>query len=261
MIVEIKVPSVGESITQGLIVEWLKQPGQAVRADEPVAVLETDKVTVEIPSPVAGILGPPLRSKGQTVSIGETIGTVDTEPAPAGPEAARSGPAGTGPSSGPPDLETPRPGSDEAAEPGRRGRAVPPPGPAVRRLIDESKISLDEVQGTGKGGRVLKEDILRHLSTGSRTSEESPPAPAPAPAAAVAPPGSPRPSSPPARHDRVEERVAMTPIRQRIAQRLLQVCQTAAMVTTFNQVDLSRVMDLRDRYRKAFEAKYSVKLG
>lgn len=246
MPVELKVPSVGESITDVLIGEWLKSVGDNVKKDEILVMIETDKVTVELPAPVAGVLSEIRVQNGQAARVGDVIGAIDEAtmvaeaPPPAPPRAAVAPPVAT------PVPVTP---SVEPAPKSVRAESVPPEGfarvmPAARRALAESGVAASDVTPTGPGGRLLKEDVLR-----ARPAE-----PAPAPAAARQP----APSSTPGRE---EEVVAMTPMRKRIAERLVHAKSTMALLTTFNEIDMSAVMAMRKEYGEAFEKKYGVRLG
>ncbi len=237
MSTEVKVPTLGESVTEATIGEWLKQPGEAVALDEPIASLETDKVAVEVPSPVAGVMGQQVVAVGDTVNVGAVIATIEAgdgkaaapAPAPAAKaEAAAPAPATTG-------------GED----------AVVTLSPAVRRLVLEHGLDPSKIKGTGKDGRLTKEDVeaaAKAKKSGSDTIADA----APAQAAT---------SSAPASGERKEERVKMTRLRQTIAKRLKSAQDTAAMLTTFNDCDMSAVMATRDKYRDSFEKKHGVRLG
>jgi len=239
MSTEVKVPTLGESVTEATIGEWLKKPGEAVALDEPIASLETDKVAVEVPSPVAGVMGQQLAGVGDTVNVGAVIATVEAggaaaaapAPAPAAKaEAAAPAPAAT------------------AAPAGEGVDTVTTMSPAVRRLVLEHGVDPTKIQGTGKDGRLTKEDVLAAASAAPTASPAPAAAPAPAPVASGAP-------------GRQEERVKMTRMRQTIAKRLKAAQDTAAMLTTFNDVDMSAVMAARDKYRESFEKKHGVRLG
>lgn len=232
MAVEIKVPPAGESVTEVVVSEWLKDEGAWVEIDETIVVIETDKANMEVPAPTAGVLQKILRGAGEPAVVGEAIGMIDEtaeRPAEAAPAAA-----------------TPKAG---AAKPEAKAAAGKPGGsvmPAAARMMAERGVAPDTVAGTGPGGRVLKEDVLRHLEAG----------PAAAPAAA-APPPPPQASG----GARDEEVVPMTPMRRRIAERLVEAQQNAALLTTFNEIDMSRAMALRKLHQEAFQARYGIKLG
>ncbi len=233
MSTEVKVPTLGESVAEATIGEWLKQPGEAVALDEPIASLETDKVAVEVPSPVAGVMGQHLAKVGDNVSVGAVIATVeDGAGAAAVPAAAASAPA-----------PTPAPAAPAAAPAGDAAVL----SPAVRRAVLEHGVDPTAIKGTGKDGRLTKEDVLAAAAAKSA-------APAPAVAAAPAP-------APVASGDRGEERVKMTRLRQTVARRLKDAQNTAALLTTFNDCDMSAVIEARNSYKDAFEKKHGVRLG
>lgn len=237
MSTEVKVPTLGESVTEATIGEWLKKPGEAVALDEPIASLETDKVAVEVPSPVAGVMGQQLAGVGDTVNVGAVIATVEAGGAAAAAPAATPAPAPAAQAA--PAAPAPATASEDG---------VTTLSPAVRRLVLEHGVDPTKIQGTGKDGRLTKEDVLAAASAAPAAEA------APAPAAAAAPVASGAPG-------RQEERVKMTRLRQTIAKRLKSAQDTAAMLTTFNDVDMSAVMATRDRYRESFEKKHGVRLG
>ena len=235
---EVKVPVLGESITEATIGEWLKKPGEAVESDEPIASLETDKVTIEVPAPSAGVMGDYISQLGDTVEVGAVIAMIEegsgassskSEPSAAKPEAAKS----------------------EAAQASAPTGEMPTMSPTVRRLVLEHGIDPTKVSGTGKDGRLTKEDILAAVesqgsnppadSDNKQASESS----ADAPVAA----------------ERGEERQRMTRLRQTIAKRLKSAQEEAALLTTFNDVDMSAVMETRAKYKELFEKKHGVRLG
>jgi 2-oxoglutarate dehydrogenase E2 component (dihydrolipoamide succinyltransferase) len=298
MAVDIVVPNLGESITEATVATWLKKPGEAVAADEVVLELETDKATLEIPAPAGGVLSAILVQEGEDVEVGATLGRIEErageavstaapEPAAAAeskprlsaaPKREREVPApATTPASAPAPAAVSVPsGLDPAAVPrsGPGGTvtltdlqaffekasrdAVERSGPAVRKLIADHGLDPAQIPASGRDGRVTKEDVLSFLSAGA--------APAgPAPAAPTAPAARPaRPAPVPARvpiGERREERVRMTRLRRTIAARLKEAQNTAAILTTFNEVDMSAVIELRNRYRELFEEKHGVRLG
>ncbi|MHA4838578.1 2-oxoglutarate dehydrogenase complex dihydrolipoyllysine-residue succinyltransferase [Sphingopyxis sp. MSC1_008] len=243
MSTEVKVPTLGESVTEATIGEWLKKPGEAVALDEPIASLETDKVAVEVPSPVAGVMGQQLAAVGDTVNVGAAIATIE-----AGGAAAAPAPAAAAPAPAPAKAETAAPAPAATAAPADDGvDTVTTMSPAVRRLVLEHGVDPTRIKGSGKDGRLTKEDVL----AAANNAPEAAPAPAAAAPAPVA-------SGTPGRH---EERVKMTRMRQTIAKRLKAAQDTAAMLTTFNDVDMSAVMATRDKYRESFEKKHGVRLG
>jgi 2-oxoglutarate dehydrogenase E2 component (dihydrolipoamide succinyltransferase) len=227
---EIKVPTLGESITEATVAKWLKRPGEAVAADEPVAELETDKVTLEVPAPASGTLSEILAEEGANVPVGAVLGTIAdglagtlTHPAAIAPALPLSRNAGEGP---------------ERSEAGEGLAALERSGPAVRKLIEETGLDAAKVPATGPGGRISKADVL-----GARVpSVPAPPTPVPA-------------------VGEREVRVRMSRLRRRIAERLKAAQNTAAMLTTFNEVDMSATIALRERQRDAFEKKHGVRLG
>ena len=237
MAIEIRVPALGESITEATVGKWFKKAGELVRADEPLVELETDKVTLEVNAPGSGLLSEIAAETGQTVAIGALLGQLSegaAGPAPAAPAAAQAPPPAA------------------KAAPAAAGTAMPP-APAAAKIAAEARIDLASIAGTGKRGQVLKSDVLAALGEARAPAPIAAPAPAPAPAPAA------RTATP---DESVrEERVRMTKLRQTIARRLKDAQNTAAMLTTFNEVDMTEVMGLRARYRDAFEKKHGAKLG
>jgi 2-oxoglutarate dehydrogenase E2 component (dihydrolipoamide succinyltransferase) len=267
---EIRVPRLAESISEAVVVAWLKPDGATVAVDEPIVTLETDKAAVEIPSEVAGVLRH-ARALGDRVQVGDVLARI--EEGSGAPAPASSATAATTPPRAP-QAEAPRP-----ATPAPAPRDVPdrPLSPAVRRMVEEHGVDPAVIPATGPGGRLLKEDVQRVL--GSPAAPPSPPAPpvpprapeppAPAPRPAAPPPAAPAPAAPftPARAPtdwatgEVERAVPMSRIRLRIAERLVKAQQTAAILTTFNEVDMSAVNALRARYRDDFERRHGVRLS
>ena len=234
MATEVLVPTLGESITEATVGEWLKQPGDPVAVDEAIASLETDKVSVEVPSPVAGVMGQHAVKVGDTVEVGAMIATIESgdgaAAAPA-PAPAQATPAATA-------------GEQAPAEP--KGDAPAALSPSVRRAVLEHGVDPATIKGTGRDGRLTKEDVAAAAS--------SKPAAAPAPAAPAA-------AAPASSGGRNEERVKMTRLRQTIAKRLKEAQNTAAMLTTFNDVDMTAVIEARAKYKDLFEKKHGVRLG
>jgi 2-oxoglutarate dehydrogenase E2 component (dihydrolipoamide succinyltransferase) len=241
MATEIKVPTLGESITEATIGEWLKKPGDPVKADEPIASLETDKVSVEVPSPVAGVMGQYAAQVGDTVQVGATIGSVDEG-------GAAAAPAAPAPAATPAQATAPAPAP--APAPAEESTGDLTLSPSVRRMVLEHGLDPTQIKGTGKDGRLTKEDVQHAIDAAPAKPAAPTPASAPAPAPAPAQPG-----------ERREERVRMTRLRQTIATRLKEAQNTAAMLTTFNDVDMTAVMDARARYKELFEKKHGVRLG
>ena len=246
MATEIRVPTLGESITEATVGKWFKKAGDFVSADEPLVELETDKVTLEVNAPSAGVLSEIAADTGQTVAIGALLGQLSAGAAtPAAP------PAPATPAKPAPAVAT------ATQPPPAAARTAMPPAPAAARIAAEDKIDLASIAGSGKRGQVLKGDVLAAMANASAPVAPAPlqaPAAAPIPAAPAARPTTPDESG-------REERVRMTKLRQTIARRLKDAQNTAAMLTTFNEVDMSEVMALRARYKDAFEKKHSAKLG
>lgn len=239
MATEILVPVLGESITEATLGEWLKQPGEPVAADEPVASLETDKVSVEVPAPVAGVMGAHAVAVGDTVNVGALIGTIE-----AGSGAAAPAPAAATPAPAPAAVAQQAPAAPTAEPAGEAAAAL---SPAVRRAVLEHGVDPATITGTGKDGRITKEDVIAAAS-----SKPAAPAAAPTPAPAA---------TPAATGGRKEERVRMTRLRQTVARRLKDAQNTAALLTTFNDVDMTAVIEARTKYKDLFEKKHGVRLG
>jgi 2-oxoglutarate dehydrogenase E2 component (dihydrolipoamide succinyltransferase) len=240
---EVKVPSLGESVTEATVAKWFKKVGDSVAVDEPLVELETDKVTLEVPATVGGTLQEILVAEGAEVAVGAVLGIIGNGAAVAKPKEAPARPA---PAAPPPKT---------AEKPAAKADEEPALSPAVRKLVEEHGLQPAAIPGSGKDGRLTKGDVLAHLEA----KEARPAAPAagtePAPAAA-------RPPAPPRAPDaRGEERVRMTRLRRRIAERLKEAQNTAAMLTTFNEVDMTAVLAARDKYRDRFEKKHGVRLG
>ncbi|MFZ1415046.1 MAG: 2-oxoglutarate dehydrogenase complex dihydrolipoyllysine-residue succinyltransferase [Defluviicoccus sp.] len=258
MSIDIVVPTLGESVTEATVAKWLKAEGEAVRVDEPLVELETDKVTVEVPSPVAGVLAEISAETGSDVAVGAILGRIN--------EGAAAQPAAVAPA--PPAAAAPAPAAAPAV-------AAPPPmapvaivtdttlSPAVRKLIEENRLDPAAIKASGKDGRLTKGDVLAHLEAraaapGAVIEERSAAAGA---AVAAAVPTAPAPEAAPAPAGPREERVRMTRLRRMVAQRLKEAQNTAAMLTTFNEIDMSAANALRGQYREAFEKKHGVRLG
>ena len=256
---EIRVPTLGESVTEATIGKWFKQPGDAVTVDEPLVELETDKVTIEVPAPAAGVLSDIAAKDGDTVAVGALLGQIKEG---AGAPAAKPAVAPTGQPQQKTSTTTPIGAADEEPQPRvpPKADAAPksktekaadmPLAPSVRKIAAETGIEPSAVPGTGKDGRVTKGDMMAAIERAAAQ-----PTPVPQTAAAVA--RAPSPADDATR----EERVKMTRLRQTIARRLKEAQNTAAMLTTFNEVDMSAVMHLRSQYRDQFEKRHGVKLG
>ena len=250
---EIRVPALGESITEATIAQWYKKPGDAVSVDEPLCELETDKVTIEVPAHVAGVLSEIIAKEGETVEVGALLASIGEgqgavapaveatpEPAPA-PEAA-SAPE-------PAPVATPVEAPEASAS---LSAATQDLSPAARRVVEEHGLAPQMIAGTGKDGRITKEDAMQAAQSGTAT-----PSSAKAASASAAAPA----ASPAVAATGLEERVKMTRLRKTIASRLKESQNTAAQLTTFNEVDMSALMALRSEYKGLFEKKYGVRLG
>jgi 2-oxoglutarate dehydrogenase E2 component (dihydrolipoamide succinyltransferase) len=277
MATDIRVPTLGESVTEATIGQWFKKVGDTVAADEPVVELETDKVTIEVPAPSAGVLESITANPGDTVNVGALIGAigaaggvVTAKPA----EAKADVPAGN--AAGPEPIKPEPAAAAEAAPKAANGNgSAVPPAPSAAKLAAENNVNTAELDGSGKRGQVLKEDVLAAMTKPAAATAAPAVAAAPAPAAAPAAKPAPAPAAPvtpapvpaapraPVAADDAgkEERVKMTRLRQTIARRLKDAQNTAAMLTTFNEVDMKPVMDLRNSYKELFEKKHGVKLG
>src|SRR6478609_3228182 len=241
---EIRVPTLGESVTEATIGRWFKKAGEAVAVDEPLVELETDKVTIEVPAPSAGVLGEIAAKDGDTVAVGALLGMINEGAAGAKPAAAA--PAAKPAVAPPPAAAAPAPAPAAKVPP-----SDAPLAPSVRKLAAESGMDASTVPGSGKDGRVTKGDMMAAIERAAAA-----PTPIPQPAAAMQV-RTPSPADDAAR----EERVKMTRLRQTIARRLKDAQNTAAMLTTFNEVDMSAVMQMRNQYKDLFEKKHGVKLG
>jgi 2-oxoglutarate dehydrogenase E2 component (dihydrolipoamide succinyltransferase) len=247
----------GESVTEATIGKWFKKPGDAVKADEPLVELETDKVTVEVPAPAAGILSEISVKEGETVNVGAKLGAIDASgKAAASGNGAEKKPGGAGNPNEKTDTAKPIKAAEEEIKPRAVPKAEPPSlktsetqAPSVRRLAAESGVNPAAVSGSGKDGRVTKGDMLSVIQGGAGAKPAASSAPAPMHA-----PSAPDDAS-------REERVRMTRLRQTIARRLKEAQNSAAMLTTFNDVDMTEVMQLRAHYKDDFEKRHGVKLG
>jgi 2-oxoglutarate dehydrogenase E2 component (dihydrolipoamide succinyltransferase) len=242
MATEIRVPTLGESVSEATVGTWFKKVGDAVKADEPILELETDKVTIEVPAPASGTLSEIVAQAGETVGLGALLGQI------AEGAAAAAAPAAAAPAAAP---AVPAPAAPAATAAAASSASVSsmPPAPAAAKMLAENNLSADQVDGSGKRGQVLKGDVIAAVAKAAT-------APAAAPAAPAAPRG---PST--VEDAGREERVKMTRLRQTIAKRLKDAQNTAAMLTTYNEVDMKAVMDLRNKYKDVFEKKHGVKLG
>ncbi|MFL5015853.1 MULTISPECIES: 2-oxoglutarate dehydrogenase complex dihydrolipoyllysine-residue succinyltransferase [Rhizobium] len=248
MATEIRVPTLGESVSEATVGTWFKKVGDAIKADEPILELETDKVTIEVPAPASGTLSEIVVAAGETVGLGALLGQIAegaaavAAPAAAAPAAAPAQPA-------PAAAAQPAPVA-AAASSSNASVSTMPPAPAASKMLAENNLSADQIDGSGKRGQVLKGDVIAAVAKGIS-------APAAAPAATPAAARGPSTVEDASR----EERVKMTRLRQTIAKRLKDAQNTAAMLTTYNEVDMKAVMDLRNKYKDIFEKKHGVKLG
>ncbi|CAH0349617.1 2-oxoglutarate dehydrogenase complex dihydrolipoyllysine-residue succinyltransferase [Sphingobium sp. CECT 9361] len=249
MATEVKVPTLGESVTEATVGAWLKKPGDAVALDEAICSLETDKVAVDVPSPVAGVLGQQLVKEGDTVNVGAVIAVIEAggaaaAPAPAAAAAPAPTPAAKAESAAPAPAAS-APAEDDDSEGGNLTLS-----PAVRRMVLEHGLDPSKIKGTGKDGRLTKDDVAAAVADGTAKA-------AVASAASAAPAAAAAPSAP----GRGEERVRMTRLRQTVAKRLKTAQETAALLTTFNDVDMTAVIEARAKYKDLFEKKHGVRLG
>jgi 2-oxoglutarate dehydrogenase E2 component (dihydrolipoamide succinyltransferase) len=229
MTTEIRVPTLGESVTEATVAKWLKNKGDAVRADEPIVELETDKVTVEVPAPGNGVLSEIVAAPGATIAVGAILGLIGE---------------GSGAAAAPARAQAPAQPAKPPAAPAKPAAATPVLSPSARKLAEENKLAPTSVPGTGRDGRVMKGDVLAAIE--ARASE---------PRAVQVTPSGPRP------HAVREERVTMSRLRKTIALRLKEAQHSAAMLTTFNEVDMSAVMHLRSAHKDTFEKRHGVRLG
>jgi 2-oxoglutarate dehydrogenase complex dihydrolipoamide succinyltransferase (E2 component) len=253
MATEIRVPTLGESVSEATVGTWYKKVGDTVAVDEPLVELETDKVSIEVPSPVAGVVSEILAKAGETVGLNALLAQVSEGGAAEAPAPKADKPQAVAQASAESGAATAAKAAEKTAAIAGEGEIAErkmPPAPSAQKLMAENNLSADQVTGSGKRGQVLKGDVLDAVAKGAS---------APAPAAAAAP-VQPRAASAPEDAAR-EERVKMTRLRQTIARRLKEAQNTAAMLTTYNEVDMSAVMDLRNRYKELFEKKHGVKLG
>ncbi|MBX3532432.1 MAG: 2-oxoglutarate dehydrogenase complex dihydrolipoyllysine-residue succinyltransferase [Rhizobiaceae bacterium] len=254
MATEIRVPTLGESVTEATIGKWYKKAGDAVAADETLLELETDKVTLEVPAPAAGTLSEIVAKEGDTVEVGAVLGLIGEGGAKAA-AAPKAKPEAVAQAAGKSGADSGKEAAVKTAATAGEGpieQRKAPPAPAAAKLLAENNLSADQVSGSGKRGQVLKGDVLDALSKGAASQ------PAEMPRIEVPATARPAPSGDDAAR---EERVKMTRLRQTIARRLKDAQNTAAMLTTFNEVDMKPVMDLRNKYKDLFEKKHGVKLG
>jgi 2-oxoglutarate dehydrogenase E2 component (dihydrolipoamide succinyltransferase) len=256
MTIEVHVPQLPESVADATLVAWHKQPGDRVARDENLVDLETDKVVLEVPAPVAGILTEIKLGNGTTVTSGQLLAVIEPLSAEASAAAVANGGAAAGAAASAEKSVEPK-----AAADGTAGKL----SPAAKRVVEENKLDPAAVAGSGRDGRVSKSDVMNYLAAkdapSTATSAPAAPASAAPTAAAKAPAAPPAPTAPVARSGRGDQRVPMTRLRARIAERMVQAQSTQALLTSFNEVDLKAVNELRGRYKDAFEKQYGVKLG
>ena len=241
MATEVKVPTLGESVTEATVGQWLKKPGEAVKADEPIVSLETDKVAVDVPAPAAGTMGDIVAKEGDTVEVGALLAYVNEG------AAAASSPAPAPSATPAPSASTPAPAPAAADEDGEGGNLTL--SPAVRRLVLEHGLDPSKIKGSGKDGRLTKDDVMAAVDAGTAKAASTGAEAAPAEAAPAAGPS------------RKQERVKMTRLRQTVAKRLKEAQNNAALLTTFNDVDMTNVIEARTKYKDLFEKKHGVRLG
>lgn len=255
MATEIRVPALGESVVEATVGQWFKEVGDAVAVDEPLVELETDKVTVEVPAPVSGVLSDITVNPGDTVEVGAVLGAIADGDGKSAAPAAKTKPAKPAPATTKAEAPAPLPDVELKAlerEPYIREEIEPdamPPSPAARKLLAETGLAPGDIAGSGRRGQVLKGDVIAGAAKALLTRKKAP-KPAPAPRAPVA-----------QSDEKREERVRMTRLRQTIAKRLKEAQDNAAMLTTFNDVDMSAILKIRKEYREAFEKRHGVKLG
>jgi 2-oxoglutarate dehydrogenase E2 component (dihydrolipoamide succinyltransferase) len=276
MSTEIRVPTLGESVTEATIGQWFKKVGDTVAADEPLVELETDKVTVEVPAPAAGVLEAIAANPGETVDVGALLGAIGANGAGAAPQPAEA-PKAEAKQEAPSADAGQQVASANATPAGETKAGDRAPAPSAQKLMNENNLSAENVEGSGKSGQILKQDVLAAMSRPAQSSAAPTPVP-PLPGTVDAQPtqrpqakaetkpteakAPAAPRGPVAADDESrEERVKMTRLRQTIARRLKDAQNTAAMLTTFNEVDMKPVMDMRNAYKELFEKKHGVKLG
>jgi 2-oxoglutarate dehydrogenase E2 component (dihydrolipoamide succinyltransferase) len=268
MRIEVKVPQLPESVAEATLVNWHKKPGEAIKRDENLIDIETDKVVLELPAPADGAMAEIVKPDGSTVTSGEVIAVIDTDAAASGKPAAAAAPAPAAkaqapakqpaapaaaqaaarPATAPASQSAARPAQTSAPAGGASATALP----AARKLMAEQDVAASDVSGTGRGGRITKGDVLSAVE--ARSVQPTPAASTPAARA-------PDPAAPAIQGARPEQRVPMSRLRARIAERLVQSQSTAAILTTFNEVNMQPVIELRSRYKERFEKEFGVKLG
>lgn len=237
MLVEVKVPALSESVAEATLLSWHKKQGEFVKRDENLIDIETDKVVLELPAPASGVLSKVIKGDGGTVASNEVIATIDTDAkAPAGVAASATA------------VATPPKAASVSAAPGPSRTEPPAVMPSAKKIAADNNLDTSQIGGTGRGGRVTKEDVTNQLQAPAPAAKPSVPLPSPVNIDRVL-------------GDRPEQRVAMSRLRQRVAQRLVESQSTAAILTTFNEINMQPAMDLRNRYKDKFEKEHGVKLG
>src|SRR5437868_1918882 len=258
MRIEVKVPQLPESVTEATLVNWHKKPGEPVKRDENLIDVETDKVVLELPAPGDGILIEITRADGATVTSNDVIGVIDTDAKGTQPAAAQG-------SAPPPSAPSPKPAASPPKQSAQPAPAVEPAAamPAARKMMADKGVDATTVTGTGRGNRITKEDVAAAVEAKPAPAMPSakPAAPSPQPSTPSAKPSTPPVSPPSALGSRPEQRVPMSRLRQRVAERLVQSQSTAAILTTFNEVNMQPIIELRNKYKERFEKEHGVKLG
>lgn len=244
---QITVPTLGESVSEAIVAKWLKKEGEAVAMDEPLVELETDKVTLEVNAPSAGVLSVIQVKEGETVEVGALLGELGE----AGNENAKPSAAVSTPAEKAGNTAPQTPGASQAVSHDQSAEL----SPAVRKMVNDNNLDPSQITGTGKDGRLTKEDVQNYMAAGGGAKAQTQPQPSSAPAQTAVQPSAPRETK-----DR-EERVRMTKLRQTIASRLKEAQTEAAILTTFNEVDMSAILELRNKYKDSFEKRHGVKLG
>ena len=267
MATEIKVPTLGESVSEATVAKWFKSVGEAVNQDEPLVELETDKVTLEVNAPLAGVLVEIVADVDTDVEVGALLGKLDGDAKATAAPAPKKEEATPAPEPAPAAAPAPAPAAPAPAPvpaPAPAASAAAPLSPAVRKMVEDNNLDPAAIPATGKDGRLVKGDVLAFIEKGGAASAPAPAAaPAPAPAAAAAPAPTPAMAEqyPPRVDGPREERVKMTRLRKMVAERLKSAQNTAAMLTTFNECDMTAVIEARGQYRDTFEKKHGVRLG
>jgi len=271
MSTEVRIPTLGESVTEGVIVRWIKGEGDTVAVDDPLLELETDKASVEIPAEVAGVLTL-LKKEGETVEVGDVVARIEDgagkQPkkegkTPAQEDEKRKASEAATPEAAPQEVQAPKPSPQAPKPPSPRGEDLPL-SPSVRKLVEEHDLDASSIEGSGRGGRLTKEDVLAHIEAQKaapsreekKEEDDKPPPRAESRTGSAA-----KPVQPPIGTRKEADRVPMTRLRLRIAERLVQAQHTAAILTTFNEIDLSAVMELRSRHKERFAEAHGIALG